>query len=283
MKINGLLVLGMVLLIAGSSIGWPGIIGIPENDFTPPQTLEVNMFPAHNGNYSKVDTLIFWARDYESGIAKIECEISLKFPVAGGSSTPHFYQLQHLYNVQVPVFSGTMETWEVWGQNITSITTPGAYNFGYTIYNGFQLQSEIGPRTFYISTTLSTMTLTVLAATGGWTDPASGTWEYPANSIVTMNAFAVANYVFSHWTVDATVTLGNPINITMQVSHTVQPVFRQLAANETGNEPPEGNQPPEDQYPKQQNSWLNLPTAGFLMILGVAVVLAGIKKAKVKV
>lgn len=261
----------MVLLIAGGSIAWQGTI----IDGTPPETLEVNMFPAHNRNYSKVDTLIFLARDCESGIAKIECTISLK-PVAGGSSTPHFYQLQHLYDVTYSR-PGGMEIWELWRQNITSITTPGAYDFGYTIYNRAELQSEIGPRTFYISTTASTMTLTVLSATGGTTHPASGTWEYPANSIVTMNAFAAANYVFSHWTVDATVTLGNPINITMQVSHTVQPVFRQLAANETGNEPPEG------QYPQQQNSWLNLPTAGFLMILGVAVTLAGIKKTKVKV
>jgi parallel beta-helix repeat protein len=69
--------------------------------------------------------------------------------------------------------------------------------------------------------------LTITISVGGKTNPASGTYSYPANSTVQATAIPDANHLFGHWELDG-VNSGadNLITVTMNTNHTLRAVFK---------------------------------------------------------
>ena len=80
-----------------------------------------------------------------------------------------------------------------------------------------QFSSAEGPPTSY--------TLTIEASAGGITDPSAGNHEYPSNTQVYVDAYAAPGYYFDHWFLDAWNCTQNPVNVTMDTNHMLQPIF----------------------------------------------------------
>jgi protein involved in ribonucleotide reduction len=93
----------------------------------------------------------------------------------------------------------------------------------YVFFGGFQHRKIITTRdaeaNFY---------LTILPAVGGDTNPPPGTYEYPEGTVVQITPLPDALYVFSYWIVDGSQVSDNPLLVTMNANHTVQPVFTKV-------------------------------------------------------
>jgi len=88
-----------------------------------------------------------------------------------------------------------------------------------------------------------TFTLTITATIGGTTDPSPGTYTYPENELVSVQAIPDAGYTFDHWELnDTNIGATNPVNINMDANYHLHAVFTALP-------PPEGTRifvdPPE--------------------------------------
>jgi hypothetical protein len=69
--------------------------------------------------------------------------------------------------------------------------------------------------------------LTIVATTGGTTNPVPGTYPYGYGTEVSVNATASSGYTFDHWTLD-TVDVGatNPYTVLMNMNHTLKAFFK---------------------------------------------------------
>ena len=73
---------------------------------------------------------------------------------------------------------------------------------------------------------LRNYTLIITATVGGTTNPAPGTYTYPAGTVVQVAAIPNMGYRFDHWVLDGSPNgSANPISILMNSSHTLQAVF----------------------------------------------------------
>jgi hypothetical protein len=69
-------------------------------------------------------------------------------------------------------------------------------------------------------------TLTIVATSGGTTNPAPGSHTYAANLTVQVTATADANYLLDHWELDGVnVGSANPFDALMDRNHTLKAVF----------------------------------------------------------
>lgn len=73
--------------------------------------------------------------------------------------------------------------------------------------------------------TLITYKLTILSATGGTTDPTAGNYTLGYGTNVTVTAYPNLNYHFNGWLLDGNEVNGSTITITMNLDHTLSPVF----------------------------------------------------------
>ena len=72
-------------------------------------------------------------------------------------------------------------------------------------------------------------TLTIVASSGGTTDPLPETYTYPNGTSVQVNAVSNAGYFFDHWLLDGSPAgSANPISILMTSNHTLSPLFSPL-------------------------------------------------------
>jgi len=71
-------------------------------------------------------------------------------------------------------------------------------------------------------------TLTIYAMTGGTTDPAPGSYSYPAGSIARVTAYPASGYRFDRWYLDGVTRTENPIDVLMDQDHTLRPIFETI-------------------------------------------------------
>jgi len=74
-------------------------------------------------------------------------------------------------------------------------------------------------------------TLTIIAGTGGTTDPAPGSYDYDSGTLVSVTATASSGYQFSSWSGDASGTT-NPITVTMDSDKSITANFKAIAPSE---------------------------------------------------
>jgi hypothetical protein len=73
--------------------------------------------------------------------------------------------------------------------------------------------------------------LTMIAGTGGTTNPSPGVHQYPYKTVVSATATAYPWYEFDHWELDSVnVGTANPYSVTMDQNHTLKAVFHPLYA-----------------------------------------------------
>jgi hypothetical protein len=73
--------------------------------------------------------------------------------------------------------------------------------------------------------------LTMVAGTGGTTNPSPGVHQYPYKTVVSATATAYPWYEFDHWELDSiNVGTANPYSVTMDQNHTLKAVFHPLYA-----------------------------------------------------
>ena len=74
-----------------------------------------------------------------------------------------------------------------------------------------------------------TYNLTIVAATGGTTEPIPGIYEVIAGEIITVTAIPDEGYGFKHFELDGEVKMQNPINVGMDADHTLLAIFEVTA------------------------------------------------------
>jgi len=128
---------------------------------------------------------------------------------------------------------------EGWYDESVSVTVNAPaisdYNFQFWDVNGVLADSGVNSITVHMNapkiatahyTQILTYTLTITATAGGTTDPALGTYNYPAGSTVQVKAFPSENYIFDHWELDGVdVGSANPYSVLMDRNHTLKAVF----------------------------------------------------------
>lgn len=100
--------------------------------------------------------------------------------------------------------------------NDLTLKVTAGYYVGTTFY-----QTDSKQFTIYLAYVLE-----IISSLGGATDPPAG-FKYPikAQSTATVTAIPAQGYTFSHWLLDGIVATDNPITITMDTNHTLQPIF----------------------------------------------------------
>jgi len=73
-----------------------------------------------------------------------------------------------------------------------------------------------------------TYELTITVTTGGTTDPSPGKHTYIEGTKVTATATAYAGNAFDHWELDGSSNYSNPIDVTMDINHTLNAVFKAM-------------------------------------------------------
>lgn len=74
-------------------------------------------------------------------------------------------------------------------------------------------------------------TLTILSPEGCGTNPPAGAHPYPTGTVVSVTTLTCTDYEFSHWIIDSVdmpTATQNPIDITMDTDHSIQPVSNYL-------------------------------------------------------
>jgi len=72
-------------------------------------------------------------------------------------------------------------------------------------------------------------TLTVLSSVGrGSTSIAPGTWPYNENTVATNTAYPAEGAIFKCWLLDGAEDTRNPIDVLMNMNHTLQAVFKDV-------------------------------------------------------
>jgi parallel beta-helix repeat protein len=133
----------------------------------------------------------------------------------GGTTNPPIGSYKHSKGQNIPVSatpsSGYIfDHWELNGTNIgTANPTKITINANYVLHAVFKLA----------------YTLTISSTSGGTTEPLPGLYKYTVGTIVEVKAVANFGYVFDHWVLDGAYDLANPINVTMNMNHTLSAVF----------------------------------------------------------
>jgi uncharacterized repeat protein (TIGR02543 family) len=70
--------------------------------------------------------------------------------------------------------------------------------------------------------------LTIASASGGTTDPPAGTYIIQHDSKLTVTAYPLSGYRFSHWLLDSQTITDNPATILTDKNYTLTPVFEAL-------------------------------------------------------
>ncbi len=92
-------------------------------------------------------------------------------------------------------------------------------------------ESNVGDTAFITITPIipPTYTLTLTSTLGGTTNPAPGNHTYLKDTLVTVTATAFTDYIFEHWELDnESVGSGNPVNVTMNINHTLKAFFTRI-------------------------------------------------------
>jgi hypothetical protein len=118
-------------------------------------------------------------------------------------------------------------------------------------YGDFEVDDVLawtGP-TYYEYNWLGTYrTLIITAASGGTTDPAPERYDYKDGTSVVVTALPDAGYRFSHWELDGTTRIENPVTIVMAMDYSLRAVFElatiilQVVSGENGSVSPSGSQ-----------------------------------------
>ena len=120
------------------------------------------------------------------------------------------------------------------GMNATIVATPDSgHLFDHWIIdsNGISSNATItvsmkGNHTIQPVFILIQYSLTIMNATGGSTYPTLGNYSYTTGSSVQVTVIPDADYRFDHWLLDGSnAGKTNPITVTMDANHTLQPVF----------------------------------------------------------
>ncbi len=118
--------------------------------------------------------------------------------------------------------------------NLPATIIPEGSCLGFVIYDcaysdvEWFFDSTLHPShlTIPASTEVVNYTLNITPATGGNTNPASGTYTYVGGTEVTVTAISQTGYAFDHWILDgANAGTTNPISVTMNSNHTLQATF----------------------------------------------------------
>jgi hypothetical protein len=79
----------------------------------------------------------------------------------------------------------------------------------------------------------ATYTLTLTPGTNGSAVASPSGPTYSAGNSVTVTATPSTGYTFDHWNLDGGTSMANPLNLTMNADHTVQPVFAVVPVTHT--------------------------------------------------
>jgi hypothetical protein len=114
-----------------------------------------------------------------------------------------------------------------------STSVPSGYTFNRFTYNGSTYYSNPSnipiQHTGYLDAYFAPISyryLDVYSGTGGYTSPSTGTYQYIQGQTAYVTAYATGGYTFDYWIVDGVnVGSSNPIGVSMNVDHYIQPVF----------------------------------------------------------
>ena len=134
----------------------------------------------------------------------------------GGSTSPSagVYPKNDSSPVTVTATADTGYSFTYWvldGRNVTDNPINVPMTADHTVVPVFQLLN---------------FTLTILPSNNGTTTLAAGTYSYSYGTNVTVTASPNAGYEFNHWILDSTIVTSNPINVTINENHTLQPFFQ---------------------------------------------------------
>jgi len=93
----------------------------------------------------------------------------------------------------------------------------------YVFFGGYQHKKIVTTRDAEVG-----FYLTILSAVGGDTSPAPGTYEHPAGVVVQVTPLPDVSHVFSCWIMNGSQVGDNPLLVTMNANHTVQPIFAEV-------------------------------------------------------
>jgi len=153
MKFNGIMALGLILLIIGGSIGFsevivgpdmpPGSGGVPEgsSDSSPPEYDASLMVPQPTANYHSLEYAYFVTRDLQSDIASVKLTIA---HWVDGSPTQMVYDLQNINTATTG--------WETWKLVFPTALAAGEYTFYFTAISGGGSWINTATSTFHILT-----------------------------------------------------------------------------------------------------------------------------------
>jgi hypothetical protein len=126
----------------------------------------------------------------------------------------------------------------VWRKSYSvGVSVPSGYTFNRFEYNGSSYYSNPSNILFNYSGYLeawfapvTTRYLDVYSGVGGNTTPAAGSHPYNQGVPVSVTAYANSGYAFDYWIYDDVpfYEASNPVTITLNVDHSIQPVFYQL-------------------------------------------------------
>ena len=134
-----------------------------------------------------------------------------------GHTSPHtFAVLTGSHTFTVPSTDANGHPFKQWSTGETSTTVTVASSGTYTAY--YQAK--------YI--------LTITTATGGTTNPSPGAYTYWDGTSVSVTALSYADYKFDHWILDSSSSYFNPISVTMNTNHNLQPVFKYSPTSPVG-------------------------------------------------
>jgi len=127
--------------------------------------------------------------------------------------------------------TGNVNVWRKTYSVGTSV--PAGYSFYRFSYGGYTYSSNPSNIPILNSGSLTVLFspipyryLDVYSATGGYTSPSAGTHQYIYGQTAYVTAYANSGYTFDYWIFDFQyVVYSNPISVSMNVDHCVQPVF----------------------------------------------------------
>jgi len=120
----------------------------------------------------------------------------------------------------VPDADYNFDHWILDGVSYTTNPITVVMSKDYTLTAYFSEVSPPPPETY---------NLTIVATTGGTTEPIPGVYEATAGEIITVTAIPDEGYKFKRFELDGEVKLQNPINVGMDADHTLLAVFEVTA------------------------------------------------------
>jgi len=134
------------------------------------------------------------------------------------SPSPGSYQIGNTasYTVMAVPQGGTLLRWELDGTNqgtASSITVPA------------QIVNTVHTLVAVFTPTIPKHYLTIIGSGGGTTNPVPGTYEADEGTTATVTAVPNNGYMFVNWLLDGINKTENPIDIPMNMNHSITPTF----------------------------------------------------------